>query len=366
MKTTKKSYGITLVLTCCLAATLRAQHLYVVDSMYGTVGEYGLDGSTVNASLISGLDLPEGLPTGIAISGNEMFITDPYHGTVGKYTISGKLINANLISGLVTPEGIAVSGNNLFVTDSDGNCVNEYTTSGTPVAINLIAGLDAPWGIAISGNYLYVANYAGNERGPGAITGWIGKYTISGKTVNATLISGLLDGPSCMAISGTNLFIANQGFGVKPGFIAEYGLDGSTNNASLISGLDTPYGVLSSGNDLFVLNEGFLTDNPRVGEYTTSGSTVNAALISGFGEPTGIAISPPPLPVLSPLGFSNGQLQVSVVCSSNQTYIVQKSSNLVLTNWVSLLVTNPASSSFLFTDQNPTNQQQFYRIEIAQ
>jgi hypothetical protein len=113
-----------------------------------------------------------------------------------------------------------------------------------------------------------------------------------------------LDGPSGIAISGGDLFIANQGYGVKPGFIAEYGLDVSTVNASLVSGLDTPYGVAISGNDMFVVNEGFSSAIGTVGEYTTSGQTVNADLISGFGEPTGIAISSVPEP--SVLGLLGG------------------------------------------------------------
>jgi hypothetical protein len=100
-----------------------------------------------------------------------------------------------------------------------------------------------------------------------------------------------------MTISGNDLFIANQGYGVNPGFISEYGLDGSMVSASLISsGLDTPYGVVASGNDLYVLNEGFQTAKSTVGEYTTTGGTVNADLISGLGEGTGIAISSVPEP----------------------------------------------------------------------
>jgi hypothetical protein len=55
-----------------------------------------------------------------------------------------------------------------------------------------------------------------------------------------------------------------------------------------------------------------------------------------------------------------------VTGSSNQTYTVQMATNLLSANWVSLLVTNPPSASFLFTYPNATNQQQFYRVEMAQ
>jgi hypothetical protein len=47
-----------MALTCGAVVTLKAQDIYVVNRGTSTVGEYGLDGSTINASLISGLDAP--------------------------------------------------------------------------------------------------------------------------------------------------------------------------------------------------------------------------------------------------------------------------------------------------------------------
>ena len=60
MKAKKIIYRIFLALTCsyALAATLEAQNLYVGNDGSGTIGEYGLDGSTVNASLITGSSTP--------------------------------------------------------------------------------------------------------------------------------------------------------------------------------------------------------------------------------------------------------------------------------------------------------------------
>jgi hypothetical protein len=59
MKTTKMVSGIAVAPMCGLAATLKAQNIYVSNG--NTIGEYGLNGSTVNASLISGLDNPWGI-----------------------------------------------------------------------------------------------------------------------------------------------------------------------------------------------------------------------------------------------------------------------------------------------------------------
>jgi len=105
MKTTKKSYGIALALTCSLTVALKAQNIYVSNLGDNTIGEYGLDGSTVNASLISGLDGPEG----IAISGNDLFVANNGSGTIGEYTTSGAVVNANLITELNGPFGIAIT-----------------------------------------------------------------------------------------------------------------------------------------------------------------------------------------------------------------------------------------------------------------
>jgi hypothetical protein len=55
-------------------------------------------------------------------------------------------------------------------------------------------------------------------------------------------------------------------------------------NAALISGLSLPKGIAVSGSILFVTNQGAGT----IGEYTTSGAAVNTALISGLSGPTGI------------------------------------------------------------------------------
>src|ERR1700722_12486039 len=99
MKTTKKIWAIALALTCSLATSLQAQNIYVTSYGDGTIGEYGPGGSTINSSLVSGLNGPQG----IAISGNDLFVVNRSTGTVGEYTTSGATVNASLISGLNSP-----------------------------------------------------------------------------------------------------------------------------------------------------------------------------------------------------------------------------------------------------------------------
>jgi hypothetical protein len=201
MKTTKTVFGIALALTFSLAATLKAQDIYVtVDGNGGgnaVIGEYTTSGATVNAALISGLGYP-GAPSvdGVAISGNDLFAANYYGGGagagfVGEYTTSGATVNASLISGLSDPQGLAISGNDLFVTS--GDTIGEYTLSGAVVNASLITGLSSPQDIAICGDDLFVVNNGGG--------GYIGEYTTSGARVNASLISGLGAGTCGIAIS---------------------------------------------------------------------------------------------------------------------------------------------------------------------
>jgi DNA-binding beta-propeller fold protein YncE len=100
----------------------------------------------VNASLISGLNGPEG----IAVSSSDLFVANGLGNTIGEYTTAGATVNASLISGLSDPSDIAVSGGDLFVTNFTADTIGEYTTVGTTVNASLISGLNEPIGLAIA------------------------------------------------------------------------------------------------------------------------------------------------------------------------------------------------------------------------
>ena len=100
---------------------------------------------------------------------------------------------------------------------------------------------------------------------------WIAEYTTSGATVNPLLVTAGLNVPEGIAVSGSDVFVANYGTGT----IGEYTTSGATVNASLITGLNGAYALAVSGSNLFVTSGFGLT--ATIGEYTTSGATVNAA-----------------------------------------------------------------------------------------
>ena len=152
--------------------------MYVTEIQ--TIAKYTTAGALVNASLVSGLDVP----IDMAISGNDLFVADLANGRIGEYATDGTVINASLISGLNRPWGLAISGNNLFVANNGDGTVGEYTTAGVPVNPVLISGLRADYldGVAVSGNSLYVVN---------EYDGTIGECAVDGSVVNASLINTL-------------------------------------------------------------------------------------------------------------------------------------------------------------------------------
>jgi flagellar basal body rod protein FlgG len=105
-----------------------------IPSPVSGVSEYNSSGTLVNS-----------FPTApsifdMAILGNDIFIPSNVNGTIGEYTLSGQVINATLITGLDAPEGLAITGNDLYVVND--NKVGEYTLSGQTINSSLITGLN--------------------------------------------------------------------------------------------------------------------------------------------------------------------------------------------------------------------------------
>jgi hypothetical protein len=251
-----------------------ADPVLFVANWSGPIGEYNLNGTTINAALIPNPLSDE--PGGIAVSGSDIFVTRLGSGTIQEYTTSGATVNSSLVSGLnfygSGSGGIAVSGSTIFVVNS-ANLVGAYTTSGATVNAALITSLQYGSAITVSGSDLFVTS-TGNST--------LGEYTTSGGAVNASLVTTLADSQG-IVVSGSDIFVPNY----FAGTISEYTTSGALVNASLISGLDYPKSIAVYGSDIFVANA-----NGTIGEYTTSGATINAALLTGLnGGPNVIAIA---------------------------------------------------------------------------
>jgi hypothetical protein len=189
------------------------------------------------------------------------------------WRIARWVMAAGMIGGLAT----ATRGQDIFVTS--GNTVGEYdAATGAVVNASLITGLDGPSGLALSGSDLFVANFN---------SGTIGEYNaITGAAINATLVTGL-QSPVSLAVLGTNLYVTN--FGSDK--VGEYNAStGAAINANLITGLNGPWGLSLAGSDLYVSIISGLS-NSTIGIYNaTTGAAINATLVSGLVHPFGLAL----------------------------------------------------------------------------
>jgi hypothetical protein len=155
------------------------------------------------------------------------------------------------------PENLRTDGTNLFVVDEDGGSVGEYTASGGVVNTSLISGLTYPFAMAVSGTNLFVAD-----------SHQIGKYSTTGAIINTNLVPGVAGGWG-MAVIGTNVYLATGNS------IVEFTVDGALVNASLVSGLTEPMGLDTDGTNLYVaFNSGVIA------KYSPSGTAISSLLVS--------------------------------------------------------------------------------------
>lgn len=198
----------------------------------GFVNEYTTSGVPVATPLISGTFFA---PTAVAISGSDLYVATST--TIGKYNaITGATINASLVAGLNQPNGIAVSGSNLFVTNwgTSGGYIGEYdTVTGATINTHLVTGLIQPTGIVASGSALFFTN--GNT---------VGKYDTLTDTLNPSFITGFINSFG-ITLSGSSLYVASWGFpAATGGSIGEYTTSGVPVNPSLVTGLSNPWDVV--------------------------------------------------------------------------------------------------------------------------
>jgi hypothetical protein len=218
----------------------------------------------------------------VAPAHGQIYVTNGDTGTVGAYNLDGTPITTALITGLEHPQGIAVSGGYIYVATSDplsdlGGTIGKYTTSGATVNAALLTGLPSPvHGIAVSGNDLYVAQQS---------SAWVGKYTTSGATIDATFVAFFqtVSDPVGLAVSGTDLFVTNE----IPGFVGHFTTAGGTIDEQMIdTGEGTlPYALAISGSTMFISQNG-----GEVSAWTTSGVPIDTQLIPFLPGASGIAV----------------------------------------------------------------------------
>ena len=259
--------------------------ILVSDWLNGDVGEWTTSGSSVNASLITGL----GMPNGIAESGGYLYVANEQANTIGKYTMSGQVVDASFITGLSNPTQLVASGTNLYVMNIGNSTIGNYTTSGqtlNPTFITLTQSF--PYSMALSGTSLFVV--AQSQGSHSHHNSFVVQYSASNGTFLGDVIPEVPGSQASfygLAASAENLYLS---FYYNNGYVSQYTTAGSLVNATLIGNLNDPTNLVVSDNNLFILERG----SNRIGQYTTSGQTVNAALITGLSDPQNLAVVPEP------------------------------------------------------------------------
>jgi hypothetical protein len=186
-----------------------------------------------------------------------------------------------------------LSGNHLFVANATTDTIGEYdATTGATINANFVTGLIDPQRLALSGNNLFVVN--------GLVTPVVGEYNATtGAAINANFIT-TVPVPTGIAVSGNTVYLVNSPGGSIPWRIRRH--HGGRDQRQLHHGLPTPgtAGLALSGNNLFVANEGDRTvnaGNGTVGEYdATTGAVINANFITGLTDPVDLVAAPVPEP----------------------------------------------------------------------
>ena len=323
-------------------------------------------------------------PTGnLILSGNLLYGTAVQGGSSGNGTAFSVNTNGAGITGLhgftatdtngfnndgTSPvAGLVLSGNMLYGTAAQGGT----SGAGTVFAINTIGpiftnlheftfndGVFPEADLILSGNTLYGTANGGGSSGDGTIfaintdgTGFTNLHSFTATDTNGFNNDGAFPEAGLILSSNTLYGTANGGGG---------------------SGVGTVFALKTNGMEFVTLHTftgGSDGANP-VGDLVLSGNilygTASAGGSSGNGTVFALSLTaPPPPPTISSPARLGGQFHMTVNGSAGQNYTIQLSTNLGSTNWISLLITNSAASSFLFTDPNATNSPRFYRVLVG-
>jgi len=240
-----------------------------------TIGQFTSFGTTVNAAIAS-----TGTIESFAVTGDDVFYASS--GGVAAYDFATGATSSSLISGLSGAVAVAVYGSDLFVATSSGT-IGEYTTSGRTIDSSLITGLASdgttqPLDLAVSGSGIFVLTSESDPNLSKVALGTIAQYTMSGVSVNPSVVSNIaIKGGSITAL-GPAIFIANGSV------VSEYTSAGAEVSSDLTPGAYFPTAVAIYNSDLYI------TTNTGVSEYTLSGQPLAPNLISGLTQPTFLAV----------------------------------------------------------------------------
>jgi len=203
-----------------------------------------------------GTDPTIAAPTGVATDGNLVFVTDPAGGAVLLYTSTLTFVqryagfDGAMPGGSFEPYGIAVDGKAIYVTDTNGG--NGRVLKATPSGLFVKAWGDGeggdpdlvkPYGLAVADDTVYVAD---------AANGSVYAFSSQG-TLLRVVSQGVLQQPVALAVTGTQLLVADAGAGEV---VALPTAGGEPVRLDLDGELDEPVGVAVDGDRVLVSDRG--------------------------------------------------------------------------------------------------------------
>lgn len=259
--------------TVTLQPTTAAEHLFWINANTKTIGRATSAGASQINSLAS---MPNvgGQTYAMATDGTYIYWAQYTAGTVGRAKLDGSSANASFVTGLTSPAGIAVDASYIYITNKFGGIVRAPITGGT--ATSLVSGAGAPghpFGIAVDGTYIYWADQT---------NGNIGRALLNGTSPNATFITGG-SGTTGIAVNGSNIFWTNQATNT----VGTATLAGGSVNQSFITGANSPSGVTVTATSIFWTNAG----NNTIGTATLAGGSVNQAFLAAGASAQPYAIT---------------------------------------------------------------------------
>ena len=105
-----------------------------------------------------------------------------------------------------------------------------------------------------------------------------------------------------------------------------------------------------------------VTNNLAAGSYTLSAVASDNNGVKATNAATISVVTPVPVLLSAPQGLPPANFHFSYTANAGLSYIVQRSTNLLSTNWTTLITNTAGSGSINFTDLNATVNPGFYRV----
>jgi hypothetical protein len=333
----------------------------------GQVGAYYnnfLAGSTCSGNQIWSVIDSQDFPSSLFLAQNGEIVGTPDTATTYNFTVQLSDGNGNSTTQALSLTINAGSGPLTITTTSLPNATNGtfyslmfQASGGTPPYNWFIPGFSAglPPNLNLATNGL-VSGTPSSSTG-----GYYFDVIVTDAASNTNEMDGLVlnvVNPPLAPLIITNISLPNATVGAP--YNVQLGAIGgqSPYNWSLASGSASP----PSGLTLF--SSGMILGTPTNSKVGFFKVQVNDQSSDVTNKIFSITINPKP--VLSALNWLTNQFRMLLTGASNQNYTVQSSTNLSLSNWTSLYVTNSAATnSFIILDSHATNSAHFYRILIG-